>query len=100
MDQSLELSHDALKFELSRLPTLGLSRAKRGLGHEVDACCSLSPPPAGQATVLAVKRFDMNEAPWMTETLTKLVNLWPATRIDELMPWAYVKAVSVPVNVG
>jgi transposase len=25
----------------------------------------------------------------MTDTLTKLVNLWPASRIDELMPWAY-----------
>jgi hypothetical protein len=23
--------------------------------------------------------------------LTKFVNLWPASRIDELMPWAYVK---------
>jgi len=22
--------------------------------------------------------------------LTKLVNRWPASRIDELMPWAYV----------
>jgi hypothetical protein len=28
----------------------------------------------------------------MTDTLTKLVNLWPASRIDELMPWAYVAA--------
>ena len=26
---------------------------------------------------------------WMTDTLTKLVNRWPASRIDELMPWAY-----------
>jgi transposase len=26
---------------------------------------------------------------WMTDTLTKLVNLWPASRTDELMPWAY-----------
>jgi transposase len=26
---------------------------------------------------------------WMTDTLTKLVNLWPASRIDELMPWTY-----------
>jgi hypothetical protein len=25
----------------------------------------------------------------MTDTLTKLVNLWPASRIDELMPWTY-----------
>jgi hypothetical protein len=25
----------------------------------------------------------------MTDVLTKLVNLWPASRIDELMPWAY-----------
>ena len=28
---------------------------------------------------------------WMTDVLTKLVNLWPASRIEELMPWAYVK---------
>lgn len=26
---------------------------------------------------------------WTTDVLTKLVNRWPATRIDELMPWAY-----------
>jgi transposase len=26
---------------------------------------------------------------WMTDTLTKLVNLWPASRIIELMPWEY-----------
>ena len=28
---------------------------------------------------------------WMTDVLTKLVNLWPASRIDELMPWTYAK---------
>jgi transposase len=28
---------------------------------------------------------------WMTDVPTKLVNLWPASRIDELMPWAYAK---------
>jgi hypothetical protein len=28
----------------------------------------------------------------MTDALTKLVNLWPASRIDELMPWAYPKS--------
>jgi transposase len=28
----------------------------------------------------------------MTDTLTKLVNCWPASRIDELMPWAYAAA--------
>ena len=28
---------------------------------------------------------------WLTDVLTKLVNLWPASKIDELMPWAYVK---------
>jgi transposase len=26
---------------------------------------------------------------WMTDVLTRLVNLWPASRIDELLPWAY-----------
>jgi hypothetical protein len=28
---------------------------------------------------------------WLSETLTKLVNPWPASRIDDLMPWAYAK---------
>ena len=28
---------------------------------------------------------------WLTDVLTKLVNRWPASRIEELMPWAYVK---------
>jgi hypothetical protein len=28
---------------------------------------------------------------WTTDVLTKLVNLWPASRIDELMPWTYAK---------
>lgn len=26
---------------------------------------------------------------WTTDVLTKLVNRWPASHIDELMPWAY-----------
>jgi hypothetical protein len=28
----------------------------------------------------------------MTDTLTRLVNLWPASRIDELMPRTYTAA--------
>jgi len=28
---------------------------------------------------------------WLTDVITKLINRWPASRIDELMPWAYVK---------
>jgi transposase len=28
---------------------------------------------------------------WTTDLLTKLVNRWPASRINELMPWAYAK---------
>jgi transposase len=27
---------------------------------------------------------------YLTDVLTKLVNLWPASRLDELMPWAWV----------
>ena len=31
----------------------------------------------------------VNPHAWLTDVLTKLVNRWPARRIDELMPWAY-----------
>ncbi len=27
----------------------------------------------------------------LDDTLTKLVNRWPHSRIDDLMPWAYAK---------
>jgi transposase len=37
------------------------------------------------------KLNNVNPLAWMTDALTKLVNLWPASRIEELMPWAYVK---------
>jgi len=41
----------------------------------------------------------VNPHAWLTDTLTKLVNRWPASRIDELMPWAYAKAAPEAVNV-
>jgi hypothetical protein len=27
----------------------------------------------------------------MTDVLNKLINRWPASKIDDLMPWAYAK---------
>jgi transposase len=27
---------------------------------------------------------------YFTDVLTKLVNLWPASRLDQLMPWTWV----------
>jgi transposase len=33
----------------------------------------------------------VNPHAWLADTLTKLVNRWPAAKIDELMPWAYAK---------
>lgn len=31
----------------------------------------------------------VNPHAWLTDTLAKLVNRRPASRIDELMPWTY-----------
>lgn len=31
---------------------------------------------------------------YLTDVLTKLVNLWPAARLDELMPWAWNRGVA------
>jgi transposase len=42
---------------------------------------------------------DVNPHAWLTDTLTKLVNRWPASRIDQLMPWHYAKADARPVKV-
>ena len=40
------------------------------------------------------KLNDVNPHAWLTDTLTKLVNRWPASRIDDLMPWAYPKTAA------
>lgn len=39
------------------------------------------------------KLNDVNPHAWLDDTLTKLVNRWLASRIDDLMPWAYPDAV-------
>jgi transposase len=33
----------------------------------------------------------VNPHAWLADTLTKLVNAWPASRIDDLMAWTYAK---------
>ena len=35
----------------------------------------------------------VNPLAWMTDVLTKLVNRWPASKIEELMPWAWRAAL-------
>ena len=35
------------------------------------------------------KLHGVNPEAYFTDVLTKLVNLWPAAQIDELMPWAW-----------
>jgi hypothetical protein len=34
------------------------------------------------------KLSSVNPHAWLTDVLTKLINRWPAARIDELLPWA------------
>src|SRR5499427_7064492 len=56
-------------------------------GHDLGA--------AGWAMISSLletcKLNSVDPLAWLTDVLTKLVNLWPASRIDELMPWAYAK---------
>ncbi len=47
----------------------------------------------------AAKLNGINSHACLTDTLTKLVNRWPSSRIDELMHWAHTKAAPNPVNV-
>ncbi len=42
------------------------------------------------ASLLETRKLNaVDPLAWTTDVLTKLVNRWPASRIDELMPWAY-----------
>ena len=42
----------------------------------------------------------VNPHAWLSDTLTKLVNRWPASRIEDLMPWAYAKIPTEPSTWG
>jgi len=35
------------------------------------------------------KLYGVDPQAYFADVLTKLVNLWPASRIDQLMPWAW-----------
>ena len=45
------------------------------------------------------KSNGVNPHAWLTDTLAKLINRWPASRIDDLMSWNYAKAADLTVNV-
>jgi hypothetical protein len=35
---------------------------------------------------------------YFTDVLTRLVNLWPASRLDELMPWAWRAGLPITLS--
>jgi len=52
------------------------------------------------ASLIQTCKNSVNPLAWMTDVLTKLVNLWPASRFAELMPWAYPKITAANNSVG
>ena len=48
--------------------------------------------PQNQSLIETCKLNDVEPQAYITGALDGLVNLWPASRIDELMPWAWAKA--------
>jgi transposase len=50
------------------------------------------PPTGPDSLVETCKLNEVDPQAYFADVLTKLVNLWPASRIDELMPWAWARA--------
>lgn len=72
---------------------IGLSR-KNALfaGHDAGAAnwaCLAS-------LIETCKLNGVNPEAYLTDVLSKLVNLWPASRLDELMPWAWAPVNATP----
>ena len=55
--------------------------AGHDLGAENWACIA--------SLIETCKLHNVDPQAYFTDVLTKLVNLWPASRIDELLPWAW-----------
>jgi hypothetical protein len=54
--------------------------------------CTRSPAWCSACSICKLNAVD--PLAWTTEVLEELVNSWPASKIDELMPWAYAKKPS------
>ena len=52
---------------------------------------------SGFVIVLTCKLNGVDPQAYFADVLTRLVNLWPASRLDELMPWAW--CASTPITV-
>lgn len=39
--------------------------------------------------ITTAKMNDVDPHAWMTQTLERIANRWPNSRIDELMPWNF-----------
>ncbi len=79
----------------TRCPVLDLGRGKTKTGYlwaiaRDERPWGGSDPPA-VAYTYAPGHGAEHAATLLADTLTKLVNRWPASRIDDLMPWAYAK---------
>jgi len=55
--------------------------AGRDLGAESWACIA--------SLIETCKLNDVDPQTYFADVFVKLVNLWPASRMDELMPWAW-----------
>jgi transposase len=42
-------------------------------------------------TVQPVKLNGIEPQVWLADVLVRLVNLWPNNRLDELLPWIWVR---------
>jgi hypothetical protein len=62
-------------------PDSGHYEAASDQGAENWACIA--------SLIESCKLLGVDPQTHFTDVLTKLVNLWPASRIDELMPWAW-----------
>ena len=59
-------------------------------GHDVGAQSW-----AMTASLIATCKLNsVDPLTWKTDVLEKLVNRWPASKIDDLMPWAYAKTTA------
>jgi hypothetical protein len=80
-----------------------VARRPSFLGEQQQPARSrLDLPPTGPSSrrrSRPVKLNEINPHAWLADTLTKLVNRRPASRIDELMPWNYANIGDQTVNV-
>ncbi|KWV55968.1 hypothetical protein AS026_35780 [Rhizobium altiplani] len=71
------------------IPDRGLECQKPGIMNPASTVAARPGRPSRRFCRRQTKMNNVDPQAWLTQTLERLANAWPSTKIEALMPWNY-----------